>query len=326
MRIVVTGASGFLGRHLVSALAANGHAGIAVARDPGALHVQQAWTTAAREQMLGSAVLGANCVLHLEVKQHVFNPSARDLAEFDAVNVGGTKEWLDWAGSNGIRRFVYFSSIKAVLPSLTGLTDEFAAGPHPSPYGASKWRAEEAVRQWVKGNPTRGALILRPAVVYGPGNQANVAAMVEAIKRGRFFLIGRNENVKSLISVGNAIAATRHLLAQMQLGTAEIYNLTDRESFSVRELDRRIRTMLGKDGNSPSLPLPFARALALVGDSFFKLTGKSFPINSTRLDALIEPTEFSCAKLLATGFVHPEAALTGLIDPVRTEPTNVAKL
>lgn len=315
MRVVVTGASGFIGRRLVTEFANAGHTGLAVSRQAGLL-VPPGWSSVRRSALLeADEQVGVDALVHLEVKQHVINPTKKDLLECETTNVGGAKAWLDWATRNEVPRFVYFSSIKAVVTAPVGTTLESASGPHSSPYGSSKWRAEEAVRQWAsEGGLTRGALILRPAVVYGPGNGANVAAMVDAIRKGRFFLIGRNDNIKSLISVGNVVAATRHLLERVALGSADVYNLCDREKFTVRELDCRIRSLIGKTGNSRSLPLPVARGLALMGDLYFRLTKKTFPINSTRLEALIEPTEFSCAKLQATGFQQPEAALTGLVE------------
>lgn len=312
MRLIVTGSSGFVGRHLVAALEAAGHDGLAVSRHYAAGQAG-AWTTATRGAVLNQKTASCDVLVHLEVMQHVPHPTARDLAAFEAVNVGGTKEWLDWAGRQGVRRFVHFSTIKAVNAAPVGATDESAAGPHPTPYGASKWRAEALVRDWVREDPARSALILRPAVVYGPGNRANVAAMVAAIRRGRFFLIGRNENVKSLVSVGNLAAAVVHLLPRFTPGAAETYNVTDAESVSVRELDRRIRALLGKPGNSPSLPYPAARVLAGVGDLVFRVTGRPFPLNSSRLAALLETTHFSCARLCATGFRHPETDLGPLV-------------
>ena len=115
------------------------------------------------------------------------------------------------------------------------------------------------------------------------------------------------------IVICNVTAAARFLLERMPMGGSAVYNLADKERFTVRELDGQIRSKLGRAGNSLSLPVPLARVLARAGDFFFRATGRPFPINSARLEALLETTDFSCAKLLATGFEHPEKALTGLV-------------
>lgn len=315
----VTGASGFIGQKLVEALSSRGIAGIAISRraiDP----LPRGWSWRSRAEMLSASLLPAPttsaCMLHLEVKQHVPKPAAADEAEFQAINVDATQCWLDRCAENSINRFVYFSSIKAVEPIQSGATDELAAGALRSPYGRSKWEAEKRVRRWTAEDPRRSALILRPAVVYGPGNVANVAAMMAGIRRNRFFLVGANENVKSMIAVKNATAAVVHLLERMQLGACEVYNLVDQESHTVREIDAMIRARIGKSANSPTLPLPIARTAAVLGDAFGWMTGRMFPINSPRLEALLEHTHFSCQKLLDSGFRHQQTIEEGLSEMI----------
>ena len=314
MNTLLTGSSGYLGRYLMTELSVAGHAGMAVSRRPQD-NLPQGWRSGVRATVLGDAsgqMSGIpDLVVHLEVKQHVMRPTSEDLAAFRSVNIEGTKQWLEWCAKRAVKRFVFFSSIKAVQMASTSQLDESATGPNDSPYGESKWEAEEAVRRWVQAGPGRAALILRPAVVYGPGNAANVGAMVRGIAAGRFFLVGANHNVKSVVSVRNLSAATVHLMGSMAAGRCEIFNVTDEESYSVRELDRLIRRLLGKSGSSPALPVPLARMLARSGDAFHQLTGRTFPINSSRLAALLESTHFSCAKLLRSGFKHPETTEQG---------------
>ena len=312
--ILINGCNGFIGRHLLASGVADEI--VAVSRkSPGSragpCGAVRAGRWRCREAVLAGEAGEVEVVVHLEAKQHVLYPTTADLLAMKQTNVDGTEDWLRWCSRNHVRRFVYFSSIKAVQPASEGMTDEDAAGCTGSPYGASKWAAEALVRNWAKSDAGRSALILRPAVVYGPGSTANVAAMRTAIRRRYFFLVGENTNIKSMISIGNAVAATRFLMNLMRPG-CEVYNLVDEESFPVREIDRRIRAQLGKAGNSPTLPLSIARAAARSGDIFHQLTGRVFPINSPRLEALMETTHFSCGKLQAAGFRHPQRALTDL--------------
>jgi len=323
MNVLINGASGFLGSVAIRELAQKGHSGVAVSRRPIAA-LPSNWTWLARDRALSAGT--AQClgipdidvVLHLEVKQHVFNPTARDLAEFESVNVGGAQSWLEWCARSDVRRFAYISSIKSVRPAAIGPTREDAVGPNPTPYGASKWAAEQCVRKWVELDRGRGAVVIRPAVIYGPGNTANVSAMLDAIRRRKFFLIGPNTNVKSLVSVCNAAAAIMHLMQRIAPGAVEVYNLTDRESYSVAELDAYIRANLGMSGNSPHLPLFVARSVAVLGDLLQRITGRVFPLNSSRLDALVETTHFSVEKLLLSGFIHPEPTLSALTEMLTT--------
>jgi len=311
---MVTGASGFVGGHLVAGLAAAGISGIAVSRAPLASDLPADWTWASRVAILAGDLKlePVDWVIHLEVKQHVLRPRMVDIAEFETVNVAGTATWLEWCRRRGVNGFVCFSSIKAVVANQTGATDESAAGPSDSGYGASKWRAEGLVREWAGSNPARRALILRPAVIYGPGSTANIAAMFDAIRRRRFFLIGRNDNLKSVAAIKNVVAAVVYLLSRAPAGKCEIFNLADAERVSVRQLDGLLRGLLGMPGNSRSLPKSLARLAAWAGDLVFRGTGRTFPINSSRYAALLETSLFPSDKLVATGFRHPLTISEGL--------------
>lgn len=316
MAMVVNGASGFVGRALVRELAAAGFSGCAVSRTPQGA-APHGWYWALRDEVLRER-LAVDTVVHLEVKQHVVMPDAVDLADFERVNVGGVREWLNWCTRCGILRFVYFSSIKAVQSVAADATFEDAPGNEESPYGTSKWRAEQLVREWVSEDGRRSALILRPAVVYGPGCVGNVAAMLAAIRRHGFFLVGQNRNVKSLVSIRNVTAATRYLAGRMTLGRCEVFNLVDHESFSVREIDAMLRRHLRLRGNSPTIPVSVARLASWLGDRFYRISARTLPINSQRLEALLEYTHFSADKLLLTGFRHPQDTMEGLEEMVRS--------
>jgi nucleoside-diphosphate-sugar epimerase len=315
MRILVTGASGFLGSRLVPELAAQGHSGIAVSRKRiDALPSGWSWEDRAAILSRSPGPAAPDALIHLEVKQHVPNPRPADIAEFTSVNVGGTQAWLDWSGSTGVTRFVYVSTIKAVSDSLE-IQTENAGGQPSTPYGKSKRAAEDRVAAWTRQAQERSALILRPAVIYGPGNTANIASYIEAIDRNRFFLVGGSPNVKSIVSLGNAVSATAFLLERMSPGL-QYYNLADAQSFSVCQLAETLSHLMGKPPRFHSLPTPVARAIALVGDFIVGVLHRNFPLTSNRLNALIETTHFSAQKLVATGFKHPQTTEEGLAEMV----------
>ena len=312
MTFIVNGASGFVGRALVEHLAQGGSRGWAVSR-AGVASDATGWTGKKREEVLAGDGLGlptgSPCLVHLEVKHHVPNPTSKDLATFRKVNVDGLRRWLTWCGENGIHRVISFSSIKAVA-ARESVIDETAMGPGDSPYGASKWEAEQVLAKWVAEDSSRSGLVLRPAVIYGPGNLANMYSFVEAIHRGRFFLVGSSENVKSLVSLRNVVSSVSFLANLMEPGCT-IYNLVDAESFSVSGLARMIRETLGSDRSMRSLPVWCAKCCALVGDVIAGVIGRA-PLTSQRLKALTETTAFSSEKLKRAGFVHPQTTQEGL--------------
>src|SRR4030095_7235608 len=120
-------------------------------------------------------------------------------------------------------------------------------------------------------------------------NEANMLSFVRAIDRGWFFLVGRNDNLKSVVSANNVASAVIHLLPRMKAGL-ELFNLVDERVYSVRDLATLIDRALDVDLKERSLPLPLARVLAVFGDLVVKLTGRNFALTSARLGSLVETT------------------------------------
>jgi UDP-glucose 4-epimerase len=314
MRVLVTGAGGFVGRELVSLLAQSGYRGVATGRRPPE-GMPIGFEPAARDDVLGGRipVEAIDAVVHLEVKHHVMNPDPRTVAEIDAVNIDGTRAWLDWASTQNIPRFVFASSVKAVRAEA-GQTLETAVLEASDPYGRSKARAEEAVRGWAAADSRRGAVILRFAPVYGPGNTANLADFARQVLRGRPCFVGRGQTRKSVVSLRNATAAIEWAL---QAGAAgyDIYNVSDPAAHSIGEL----ATMIASAGGAPrprGLPAPLARVGAVAGDVAGMILRRPALLNSKRLKAMLETTVFPPDKLVAHGFVHSQQTEEGIAELV----------
>jgi nucleoside-diphosphate-sugar epimerase len=312
MRLLVTGARGFVGRGLLPWLAGQGFSGIATGSEP-PRDLPEGWQGAARGDVLGGRqdVGSVDAVVHLEVRQHVPRPTAADEAEFARINVGGTRDWLDWATARGLRRFVFVSTIKAVA-SGDGPRLESAPLTPNTPYGRSKAAAEGLVREWAAASPAREAVILRPAPVYGPGNEANLAAFVRQVLTGKPCLIGGGDTQKSIVSRTNLAAAIAFAAKTARPG-CEVFNVSDRETLSLRELANLVATL----AHAPpprSIPGPLAALVAPVGNAFEVLTGREFPLTTSRLRSIRETSIFPCDKLVAAGYVHPQSTREGLAE------------
>jgi nucleoside-diphosphate-sugar epimerase len=313
MNLLVTGASGFVGRRLLEWLAAHGHTGTATGREPPP-HVPAGWRSARRSDVLaGAAIPQPDVIVHLEVKQHVARPTPADIRAFHRSNVGGTADWLDWAGRRGVGRFVFVSSIKAGAegPGRSGRAD--------TPYGRSKAKAERVVRRWVAAAPGRAAVILRPAPVYGPGNEANLAAFVRQILAGRPAVVGAGAARKSIVSRTNLAAAiefaARRLVAATPEDACAVYAVSDPETLSVGRLAALIAELAGAPAPR-RIPNFVAEGLAPLGDVVSWATGREFPLTTARLRALREESDFPCAALVAAGYVHPQTTRDGLLEMI----------
>lgn len=313
MMVLVTGARGFIGRRLLSWLAAAGWSGIAAGREPPS-DLPGGWIPATRRQMLYSrSPKPVDAIVHLEVKQHVPRPGLADIKAFEEVNVGGTRDWLEWAGANGVNKFVYLSTVKAVLAG-DGPTDESAPPQTENIYGRSKARAEAEVQRWAANDAVRKAVILRPAPVYGPGNEANLGAFVRQILAGRACLIGAGDTRKSIVSLTNLAAAIEFALRTAALGCT-VYTVSDPDTPTLAEL----AAIIAELGGAPSprrIPAVAAAAVAAAGDAIERLTGLPVPLSSARLRAIRETTLFPCDRIVAAGFRHPQTTREGLAEMV----------
>lgn len=315
MNILVTGASGFVGRCLVESLARAGHRGVATGRAP-LSELPPRWQTVGRAELLSTPdyASGVDAIVHLEVKQHATRPTAADLEQFKTVNVEGTRKWLAWAAAHGVQRVVFASSVKAVR-NLHGTADENARAESDDPYGASKAEAEQAVRQWADASPGRCGVILRFAPVYGPGNQANLASFARQIIAGRPCLVAGGRARKSLLSRLNAVAAIEHVLAAGQPGCS-VFNVADTDPLTLREIAGLIADACAAPAPR-SVPWWAAVCLATVGDAIERVTGREFVLDSRRLKTLTEDAVYPVDKLLGTGFAPVQATRDGIADMAR---------
>ena len=313
MNLLVTGARGFVGQGLIAFLHGRGIGGLATGRSaPEAL--PERWRGATRSDVLqGRTASPVDAIVHLEVRQHVPRPTRADVAQFAAVNVDGTREWLEWAAKQSVSRFVFLSSIKAVAPG-SGPMHEDSPAEHASPYGRSKAEAEAAVGEWAAADPRRTAVILRPAPVYGPGNEANLAAFVRQILAGKPCLIGRGETRKSVVSRTNLCAAIA-FAAEKPVPGCHVFNVSDPDTLTLADLAAMIAELAGA---RPPRRIPgwLAAAAAPLGDAIEAVTGRDFPLTSARLRAIRETTIFPCDKLVAAGFRHPQTTREGLAEMV----------
>ncbi len=259
MRVLVTGANGFVGRALCGLLASRGVA------YRGA--VRAAVGTGAGESIAvgnigpstewSSALAGCSAVVHLANLAH----SPADRAELEAVNVEGTRRLARQAGAAGVRRMVFMSSVKALCEeTVRGPVTESRVPEPADDYGRAKLAAERALAE-VAAKAGFEAVILRPPLVYGPGVRANFLTLMRAVQRGLPLPVGAVRNRRSLIYVGNlADAVLRCLEAPEAVG--KTYLVADGAPVSTPDLARALAHALGRPPRILGCP---PRLLELAG-------------------------------------------------------------
>jgi nucleoside-diphosphate-sugar epimerase len=283
--VLVTGATGFIGRVLCNALAAAGRPLRRAVRasDPG-LPDAVAVGDIGPATDWRAALAGARCVVHLAARAHVMSESAADpLAEYRRANVEATSRLARQAADAGVRRLVFMSSIK-----VNGESSErpYTEGDAPRPedaYGVSKWETEQALAAIAAATGLE-IVVLRPPLVYGPGVKGNFLRLMRLVERGMPLPLGSIANRRSLIHVGNLADAV--LAALDAPGAAgRTYLAADGEDVSTPALVRAIAQALGTRARllpCPAALLNFGAALAGRRAQAERLTG-SLQVDATLL-------------------------------------------
>lgn len=254
--IVVSGASGFVGRAVCKVIAAAGRSyrGISRAATDGLINVGPIDGTT----NWSSVLAGADAVIHLAARVHILRDKAIDpLALFRAVNVDGTLNLARQAVCAGVRRFVFVSSIK-VNGEETAIGEKFTADDVPNPsdfYAISKNEAEKGLWQ-ISLETGLEVVIVRPPLIYGPGVGANFATMMQLIARGVPLPFGAvYDNRRSLLGVDN-MAHFLLYCTDHDEAPGETFLVSDGEDVSTAELLRTLGVALGRPARLIPVPKP----------------------------------------------------------------------
>lgn len=295
MNVLVTGATGFVGRHLLPGLERDGHSLTVPIREPGAeARLPKAMAPKARRVLvLGDidaqtdwreALRDVDAVIHLAAHAHVLDETAQDEAAFMSVNARGTSQLVEQSVDAGVRRFVLMSSIGAVTAASDSQVTLNTPCEPETPYGRSKLAAERALLDQ-SGGTNMVWTILRPTLVYGPGNPGNMSRLVSLVRRGLPLPFGAVANRRSFTFVGNLVQATTTTLTHRNAAN-EVFLLGDGEDLSTAELIRRIAALTRSGTRLVSVPMPLLRGLAKGADALAKATGWSLPLDSATLRRL----------------------------------------
>jgi len=313
--VLVTGAGGFVGRHVCARLLAAGWRVRGLTRGGAPLPpgVEPA-PAAGLDDAAGvaRAVDAADAVVHLAARVHVMRDRAADpLAEFRRVNVEGTRALLAAAIAAGARAFVLASSVKAVGEHTHGAWTE-ATPPAPvDPYGVSKLEAERMVAAMAAGAGVHAA-VLRFPLVYGPGVRANMLRLFDLVAGGRPIPLGGVENRRSLLYVGNAAAAVETVLADPARAVGTFF-VSDGAALSTPGLVRAIGRALGRAPRLVPLPQGLLRAGGRVGDVLARAI--PFPLTTAAVNRLLGSLEVDSSLLTRrTGWVPPYTLEAGLAE------------
>ena len=227
------------------------------------------------------------------------------------VNVDGTGNVLKELEAKKINKIIFTSSVAIYGLNKDNPDETHAADPF-NHYGKSKWGAEELIREWYNKDPeNRTVVIIRPTVVFGPGNRGNVYNLLKQIASGKFMMIGSGENKKSMAYVENVSSFLKFCMDQ-QLTGYHVFNYADKPDLSVNELVKQAEISVGKKMAPFRIPYAIGYSGGVVLDIAGKILNKKFPISAVRVKKFCATTQFSAGKVEASGFVSPFTLKEGL--------------
>ncbi|SEL28559.1 UDP-glucose 4-epimerase [Atopomonas hussainii] len=273
MRILLTGASGFVGRAVLARLQTDAQYQVrcALRQLPAVgwpadadIEAQQCPDLSADADWQ-PLLAGVDGVIHCAARVHVMHEQAADpLAEFRRVNVQGTLRLAQQAAQAGVKRFVFVSSVK-VNGEQTAPGQAFSAddSPQPSdPYGISKLEAEQALLALAQQTGLE-VVIVRPPLVYGPGVKANFLSMMRWLRRGVPLPLGAINNRRSLVAVANLADLLVHCLQHPQAANQR-FMVSDGADLSTAELLRKLAHSLGAPSRLVPVPSRWLAAVAAL--------------------------------------------------------------
>lgn len=292
---LVTGATGFIGRRLIAALAADGATCRRLSRQP-ISSADSFVGDLADKSALTAACTGVDGIFHCAGHAHAFSSlTGDDAAMHWQVNFEGTRNLVEAAGQSGVKRFIFLSSVKAMAEPGECCADEDFPGQSGTAYGQAKRAAEEAV---LEGGRRYGMHVvnLRLAMVYGAGGRGNLERMGRLVKRGLFPPLPETGNHRSLVHVDDVVAVMR-LVADDDRANGRTYIVASSEAPSGRELFDSLRSTLGMPRCSWAVPEWLLRAMATGADGLEAIVKRRMPFDSEVLDRLLGSAWYSTARI-----------------------------
>ncbi len=310
MNIFITGSNGFVGSALMWKLQADGHKVIGIdisAHCDDKAHPETRLGDIRQAKDLentNSAFLKANneeidLVIHCAAAKHDFGITEK---EYFSHNEYGTKVLLEFIQTGNIKKLVYFSTVSA-FGHPDKRTDEDGTFAPDHPYGASKLAGELLCTAWQQQDASRELIVLRPTVIYGPHNYANMYKMIDMMHRRPYVTIGSGDYIKSIVSLANIIDMTLFSLTLIKQG-AQYYNCIDKPYITIKQLMQIIATNPAFRIPRLQIPVSLAVSIGKLFDIPARLFKLDLPVNSDRMRKLATPTDFVSERIREAGYIQ----------------------
>ena len=215
----------------------------------------------------------------------------------------------------GVKQLVFTSSVAIYGLNKQNPNEDHSEDPF-NHYGKSKWQAEQVIKEWFEKDPIgKSVTIIRPTVIFGERNRGNVYNLLKQISSGKFLMIGKGQNKKSMAYVGNVVSFIIDRLQKNEQGY-QVFNYADKPDFTMVELVSVIEKKLNLRIPKTKIPYGIGMLGGVVFDMIAKLSGKKFFMSSVRVKKFCASTQFDSLKA-HTSYKAPftlEQGLTKTLD------------
>jgi UDP-glucose 4-epimerase len=263
-RVLVTGATGFVGRHLCTTLVEHGYTVRAAVRaaEGAAAFERVAVGEIDSHTDWGAALDAVDVVVHLAARAHVLRGSD-SLDSYTRTNALGTQRLAAEAANRMVRRFVYLSTVKVNGERTNERSFTASDEPHPEDaYGVSKWLGEQYLRE-IAAKTRMQAVIVRAPLVYGPGARANFLRLMQLVDKGLPLPFGAIRNRRSLVNIWNLQDLLVNVLTN-EPAAGRTWMVSDGDDLSTPQLVQRVGTALGRKVKLVAVPVSVLRGCAAV--------------------------------------------------------------
>ncbi|URQ66885.1 NAD-dependent epimerase/dehydratase family protein [SAR86 cluster bacterium] len=284
MVILVTGATGFLGKRVCNMLLQKNHKIRVISRNSSIKFDDLVIADLAKDSIEETIFSDVTSVIHLAGHAHDLKKN-RNTENYFKLNVDGTKKLAEMASISGVKNFIFISSTKA------GVAEDSisSVGQAEGIYGQSKRAAELAILNLSPASNMK-VNIIRPALIYGPEVKGNLRLMLNGIKQGWFPPLPSIGNKRSMVHVDDVASCISHIM-EKDNSDKQIYQLTDGNEYSSSEIYDILCKVSGKNIHSIRVPL-----------IFFRLLSRLHPSIRYKINKLLGDETFSNLKIISTGF------------------------
>lgn len=318
-KILVTGASGFLGGHLTRKLADEGYNVFAMVRktsDTSRLEgIDKRYADLLDYESLKEATKGVDIVIHLGAYYTFYGK--KEL--YQKINVEGTKNLLEASLKNGVKRFIYCSTTEVIGPVKNPPADE-STPPNPEyEYGKSKLKAEELVRSYA----SKGIefTILRPSGIYGPYNVDDVSYwFITSFAKNSLstkFIVSSGENLIQFVHVSDVVNGFL-LAVEKENSVNQTYIISEDKAYTYNQVYRILAEILGRDAPKFHIPVFMAKAMIFPVELANRILGReNFMWHVKTVDSITKDRAYSIEKAKRELGYRPKYDLkTGLKETV----------